>query len=387
MSRSSSEDVRLKSAHLRPTVARRDGSMTQPPADVNRYLYEKIYAELKEEILSGKYKKGDWFPPERVLKSRFNTTHLTVRNALAKLVLEGYIERYSGKGTVVLYSQSRPPRAHKPLRFARAQLIIGAIDPANARLLESLEEQLRRLSIPFGFACHHGSALLEQGLFKLAEEAGDTLVILEPVASESSLLHSGDPLRNTIVVRGQDERFAGPQVVSDDLRGAQAAVKYLVDLGHREIGLLSEGLPIPAARLEQGYEEELARAGIPLDGTLVTRSAGGIEAGTAACARVRAAHADCRAFLCASDEIAAGAITCLRELGLRPGEDCAVIGYGNTPLAQAIGLTSVDPGWSRLGEQVMATVTEAMARGSFPEGVFAVVPELKLRTSCARAGR
>jgi DNA-binding LacI/PurR family transcriptional regulator len=175
-------------------------------------------------------------------------------------------------------------------------------------------------------------------------------------------------------------------VVSDDVRGAHEAVRYILDLGYREVSLLSEGLSRSAARLEQGYEEELTGQGIPQDGTLVTRSAGGIEAGTAACARIRAAHDSCRAFLCASDEIAAGAIACLREQGLRPGHDCAVIGYGNTPLAQAIGLTSVDPGWPRVGELVTATVLEAMARGSFPEGVFAVAPELKLRGSCARAG-
>jgi DNA-binding GntR family transcriptional regulator len=36
----------------------------------------------------------------------FATTHLTVRNALAKLVQEGYIERFSGKGTLVIYSRS-----------------------------------------------------------------------------------------------------------------------------------------------------------------------------------------------------------------------------------------------------------------------------------------
>ena len=65
--------------------------------------------------------------------------------------------------------------------------------------------------------------------------------------------------------------------------------------------------------------------------------------------------------------------------------DCAVIGWGNTSLAEAIGLTTVDPGISRLGEQVMATVVEAMARGAFPEGIFTVAPELKLRSSCARA--
>jgi DNA-binding LacI/PurR family transcriptional regulator len=357
----------------------------QPPADVNRYLYEKIYAELKEEILSGKYRKGDWFPPERVLKNRFNTTHLTVRNALAKLVLEGYIERYSGKGTVVLYSQSRPARSHRPLRFATAHLIIERIDAANAALLECLEEQLRRLPLPLRFSCHHENALLEQSLYRLAEEEEDALIILEPVASESSLLHSGEPLANTIVVRAQDDRFAGPQVVADDLRGAREALRYLVDLGHREIALLSDGVSRAAEKMEQGYEEELAAQGIAFDAALVTRGAAGTEAGAAACARIRAAHDTCRAFLCVSDEIAAGAMASLRGHGLLPGKDSAVIGYGNTPLAQGIALTTVDPGWSHVGEQVMAIVVEAMARGAFPAGVFAVAPELKLRSSCARA--
>ena len=107
-------------ASPRPKIAHGDGPVSLRPAEINRYLYEKIYAELKEEILSGKYKKGDWFPPERVLKNRFNTTHLTVRNALAKLVLDGYIERYSGKGTVVLYSRGRPSETRRQLRFTRA---------------------------------------------------------------------------------------------------------------------------------------------------------------------------------------------------------------------------------------------------------------------------
>ena len=234
------------------------------------------------------------------------------------------------------------------------------------------------------FSCHHGNALLEQSLYKLAEQEGDTLIILEPVASESSLLHSGEPLANTIIVRGQEERFAGPQVVTDDLRGAREALRYLIDLGHREIALLSGGVSRAAEMMEQGYEEELAAQGIAFDASLVIRGAAGTEAGAAACARIRAAHGTCRAFLCASDEIAAGAMAGLRGQGLQPGKDSAVIGYGNTPLAQAIALTTVDPGWSRVGEQVMATVVEAMARGAFPSGVFAVAPELKLRSSCAR---
>jgi DNA-binding LacI/PurR family transcriptional regulator/DNA-binding transcriptional regulator YhcF (GntR family) len=373
-----------KPGSARPKVANGDGSVPQPPVEINRYLYEKIYAELKEEILSGKYKKGDWFPPERILKNRFNTTHLTVRNALAKLVLDGYIERYSGKGTIVLYSRSRSPQTRRLLRFTRAHIIVEKIDAANAILLESLEEGLRRLSIPARFSCHHGDTLLEGSLYRMASEE-ETLIILEPACSEASILHSVDPLRNTIVVRGSDDRFAGPQIVTDDQSGAREAVRYLLSLGYRAIALLCSSLLISWERQRLGYEEELALQGIPLDRTLIVNGTPGTEGGTASCRRILATHKDCRAFLCGSDEAAAGAIAFLRQQGRAAGTDCVVIGWGNTPLAEAIGLTTVDPGISRLGEQVMATVVEAMARGAFPEGIFTVAPELRLRSSCARA--
>jgi DNA-binding GntR family transcriptional regulator len=124
----------LKQRAARRTVARNGSRMSQEPVDA-RYLYEQIYNELKEEIHSGKYRKGDWFPPERVLKDRFNTTHLTVRNALAKLVLEGYIERYSGKGTLVIYARERSAPPRRSLKFSLAHVILSDLDDANAFLL------------------------------------------------------------------------------------------------------------------------------------------------------------------------------------------------------------------------------------------------------------
>ena len=78
--------------------------MSEKSEKKGAYLYLTIYEALKESIVSGKYRKGDTFPPERLLKDQYGTTHVTVRNALSLLVEEGYIERYSGKGTVVVYS-------------------------------------------------------------------------------------------------------------------------------------------------------------------------------------------------------------------------------------------------------------------------------------------
>jgi DNA-binding FadR family transcriptional regulator len=98
--------------------------MTAGESGTRSFLYTRIYEELEAEIRSGKYRKGDRFPPERQLKQRFNTTHLTVRNALSRLVLEGYIERYSGKGTLVIYDPDRREAPRRTLSLRAVHFLV-----------------------------------------------------------------------------------------------------------------------------------------------------------------------------------------------------------------------------------------------------------------------
>ncbi len=363
--------------------------MAQQSKEINSYLYEKIYAELKAEILSGTYKKGDWFPPERVLKDRFKTTHLTVRNALAKLVLEGFIERYSGKGTIVIYSPLRGSRQIPRLRVKHVHLVIARISESNAELLNALEEGLRRLAIPVRYSCHHDDALLEGSLCRQAAEE-DALIILEPAGSPSSIFRSGGRMENTIVVNAMDELYDGPQVMPDDAAGAREAVGYLRGLGHALIAHLSTDCSFRGEERRRGFEESLREAATETPaaaptGPHIENGSPGIEGGADACRRLLARLPGCRALFCATDEAAVGACAALREKGFRPGRDCSVIGFGDTRLAEAEGLTTVDPHQGRVAEQVLLAVREAATRGSYARGISLVKPELRLRGSCCRA--
>ncbi len=352
--------------------------MSTEPVDSNRYLYEQIYSELKEEILSGKYRKGDWFPPERVLKDRFETTHLTVRNALAKLVLEGYIERYSGKGTLVIYERGRPSSPRKLLSFPWAHVICESLDEANASLLELLEAQLKKVPLPVRFSCHHGDVLLAQSMYREAQGSG-ALVILQPAGSMESPGPSGTSFQNTIIIRNTVSGAPCPQVVVDEAEGARTAVRYLRDLGHVRIALLSAANVSPA--FHQGFVDGLSAGGQPEGSGFVESCAPGVQGGDQAARTIAAKEPGCRAFLCASDLTAAGAVNGLRKAGLSPGADCAVVGCGNTALARAIELTSIDPGFERLAERVLASVMEGMSRGTFAGDVFQITPELHIRSS------
>ena len=372
----------MKQKAARPTVARNGMRMSQEPVDA-RYLYEQIYSELKEEILSGKYRKGDWFPPERVLKDRFNTTHLTVRNALAKLVLEGYIERYSGKGTLVIYARERSAAPRRSLKFSLAHVILSDLDEPNAFLLESLEAQLRRVPLAVRFSCHHGDVLLAQSICAEARESG-ALVILEPAGPLVSVVQSDSLPRSTILIRRSTDGSPHPQVIIDDAEGAARAVRHLLDLGYRRIAFLTSAVAASQNALYRGFEEALAASGLPAGSGFTERCAPGTDGGAQAAWAVLARDPACRAFLCASDETAAGAMSGLRDAGSPSGVDSAVVGYGNTRLASALRLTSIDPGFGRLAERVIVTALEGMSSGDFPAAVFRITPEVAIRDSSAR---
>jgi len=337
-----------------------------------RYLYEQIYAELKEEILSGKYRKGDWFPPERVLKDRFATTHLTVRNALAKLVLEGYIERYSGKGTVVIYTRETAASPRKALRFAWAHVILEDLDEANAALLERLESQLRKVPLAMRLSCHGGDALLEAGMRQEAERSG-ALIILSPApAAEPGAEDASGP--GTILLCGTEGIGAG-RIVVDDAHGARKAVRLMLDRGHRAIALLLSSPRHPG--LQRGFQAELAAAGLGPEAGRVVACAPGMEAAQEAARGLLASG--CRGFLCSSDETAAGALAAVREAGLTPPAQASVVGCGNTRLARGLRLTSTDPGLDRVADRVLAMARTAMAEGALPSQAVTVVPEIRLR--------
>ncbi|RPJ08929.1 MAG: GntR family transcriptional regulator [Deltaproteobacteria bacterium] len=64
-------------------------------------LYVQIETVLKSQIRMGKIKEGDRLPPEQEISKQFGVSTLTVRQALAALVTEGYLDRKPGRGTIV----------------------------------------------------------------------------------------------------------------------------------------------------------------------------------------------------------------------------------------------------------------------------------------------
>lgn len=63
--------------------------------------YRKVYEDLKNSILSGKYPDGALLPSEHELCDIWQLNRATVRQALNELVKDGYIVKHQGKGSIV----------------------------------------------------------------------------------------------------------------------------------------------------------------------------------------------------------------------------------------------------------------------------------------------
>jgi GntR family transcriptional regulator len=64
-------------------------------------LYHRLAAAIKDSIVNGRFKEGEYLPSEAQLMEMLGISRTTVRQAIMKLCQDGLLERQRGKGTVV----------------------------------------------------------------------------------------------------------------------------------------------------------------------------------------------------------------------------------------------------------------------------------------------
>jgi DNA-binding LacI/PurR family transcriptional regulator len=121
----------------------------------------------------------------------------------------------------------------------------------------------------------------------------------------------------------------------DGRTGTRAATEHLLGAGHERVGFV--GWPAGSGSGDDrraGWAEALAAAGLPAGPERRT------DDGVAEGARAADALLDegASALVCVSDALALGALTAVRR---RPGAPAAIVGFDDTPVARAVGLSSV----------------------------------------------
>ena len=117
--------------------------------------------------------------------------------------------------------------------------------------------------------------------------------------------------------------------------GGYAAVRHLLDLGHRRVALIG-GPPAPGQHRPAkagGYLQALAEAGIDVDEALIVPGDYTREGGAAAMQRLLATPRPPTAVFAGNDLMAIGALAVARRSGRRVPQDVAMVGYDDIPEA------------------------------------------------------
>jgi DNA-binding LacI/PurR family transcriptional regulator len=215
-----------------------------------------------------------------------------------------------------------------------------------------------------------------------ASASTGALVLLGLPSARSAPSPASIVLETTLLIGTGSGASNCAQILVDEEAGAREATGWLLDLGHPSVALFCPPAS-GASRLVDGWAGELGSRGIRQDPRLLRSCAAGVEAGASAAKALLAGFPDCRAFLCGSDRIAAGVARSLREAGILPGKEASIIGYGNSPLAEALALGSIDPRMEDAADLALASAIDGMRQGRLAVEIQRLTPRLVLGASCA----
>lgn len=174
-------------------------------------------------------------------------------------------------------------------------------------------------------------------------------------------------------------------VVPDETAGAAAVTEHLVRAGRRSFAHITGPDYFLAAHLRHdGMRASLAAHGLDLPTSQVLFGPWSEQWGATAMARLLETDGGIDAVVCGSDQIARGAVTALRELGVRVPDQVAVVGFDNwRVMAEAVRppLTTVDLGLHEIGCEAGRHLL-AMIDGEQPAGIVRTPCQLVIRESC-----
>lgn len=150
-------------------------------------------------------------------------------------------------------------------------------------------------------------------------------------------------------------------VMIDNEKAAYDAVKYLVSIGHKRIGMVStEGRAPSSVERENGYMRALKDSGIAFDERLIYRGSYDYTSGMKALEYFSRMENRPTAVFAVSDFLAAGVIKKGTELGLNIGREFSVIGFDNISMTEMYtpSITTVEQPCFEIGRMVARLVIE-----------------------------
>lgn len=135
----------------------------------------------------------------------------------------------------------------------------------------------------------------------------------------------------TVLVETKDKEGLLPSVIIDNVKGSYDSTMYLIKKGIKEIAFIGTEKGNMNAWSDRyvGFEKAMNEAGIEIDEDLVYFNSMKVKTGYEGVQHFLSTKKNFKGIVCASDDIAMGAINSLRDNGLTVPTDVSVIGFND----------------------------------------------------------
>ena len=295
-------------------------------------------------------------------------------------------------------------------RIHAAALQLGYRAHAGARALAGAEAHALALLIPdlsnpvysrivrgaYRRARQHGYVMLlaedtaddeaDESFADLVEAGRVDGLLIASARPDHRLLSSARLAQIPHVFVNREVPGSGRNVGMDLCAASATAVRYLHDLGHRRIGMVSGPEKLqPAQARERGFTEQMSELGLE---ARIARGAFSEAGGAAAATQLLSNHSALpTAVYCSTLGQAVGALHAVRNRGLRIPDDISMVAYDDLPLADYLDppVTTVAMPLLDLGAAAVDAVLDQL-HGAPPSSVAVdVVPAIIERRSARSA--
>ena len=212
----------------------------------------------------------------------------------------------------------------------------------------------------------------------------DGLLLMAPHVRDRELVEALPSGLPTLLINTRAQPAGCPGIHLDNAAGATAVAEHLLALGRRKIVHISG----PSGNIDAQERADAFRNTVSKAGAEVAIVAGDFyeDSGERAVRQLLAEGHKFDAIFAANDNMAIGALTALREAGVRVPQDVAVAGFDDIPLAKHLGLTTVRVRIAELGARALERLISIL--GNRDKGGDELhAPELVVRASTGPSAR
>lgn len=255
---------------------------------------------------------------------------------------------------------------------SRKSMLIGVVIPELSNLfitsiITVIEEALRRKGYSVVVCDCHSDRKLECDAVKFLMSKGIDGLINMPFSEDGR--HLAPAVKKGIPIVLVDRLIPNMKVdavLADNDKASYDAVKYLLDRGHRRIGIILGAKEIfTSAKRLSGYARAMNEYGIPLNSDCIIYSdyttQGGYES-----MRSLLKNKNVTAAFVTNYEMTLGAVIAINEMGVKIPEDISFIGFDNMQLSRVVHpkLTIVSQPLEEMGAQISGLLLNKLADAS-----------------------